>query len=117
MGIKGTAKLLRIFTGESDNTYGKSLYEAIVYAAKKAGLAGATVTKGRMSFGANSKVHSSKVLALSDDLPMIIEIVDNEEKINSFIPIVDKLFEKSKSGGLITMEKVEVIRYKPKNND
>jgi PII-like signaling protein len=76
-------------------------------------LAGATVIKGRMSFGANSKVHSSKILALSDDLPMIIEIVDNEEKINDFIPIVDKLFEKSKSGGLITMEKVEVIRYKP----
>jgi len=113
MGIKGTAKLLRIFTGESDVVYKRPLYESIVYAAKKAGLAGATVLKGRMSYGANSKIHSSKVLALSDDLPMIVEIVDNEEKINQFVPIVDKLFEKSKSGGLITMEKVEIIRYKP----
>ncbi len=113
MGIKGTAKLLRIFTGESDVVYGRPLYEAIVYAAKKDGLAGATVLKGRMSYGANSRIHTSKVLALSDDLPMVVEIVDNEEKINDFLPVIDKLFKESKSGGLITIEKVEVIFYKP----
>lgn len=110
-GIKGTAKLLRIFIGESDRVEGRPLYEAIVYAAKKAGLAGSTVWKGCMSFGANSRVHSSKILALSDDMPMIVEIVDNEEFIDEFIPIVDELFEKSKSGGLVTLEKVEIIRY------
>ncbi|MCK5537193.1 MAG: DUF190 domain-containing protein [Bacteroidales bacterium] len=114
MAIKGSAKLLRIFIGESDKLHNRALYEALIYAAKKAELAGATAIRGLMSFGANSKIHSSKVLALSDDLPIIVEIVDSEEKIEGFIPIVDALFEKANCGGLITIEKADVIRYSPK---
>ncbi len=117
MEIKGVAKLLRIFIGESDHIHGKPLYEAIVYAAKENGLAGATVFKGRMAYGANSKIHTSKVLALSDDLPMIIEIVDQEEKINSFLSKIDLLFEDANSGGLVTMEKVDIIKYIPSKNN
>lgn len=106
------AKLLRIFIGESDKVGHKSLYETIVVEAKKQGLSGATVTRGIMGFGANSKIHSTKLLELSSDLPLVIEIVDTEEKIRSFTQIVEHLFEESKSGGLITIEKAEIIRYK-----
>ncbi len=106
------AKLLRIFIGESDKVGHKPLYETIVFEAKKQGLSGATVTRGIMGFGANSKIHTTKLLELSSDLPLVIEIVDTEEKIRSFTQIVEQLFEESKSGGLITIEKAEVIRYK-----
>jgi uncharacterized protein len=106
------AKLLRIFIGESDKIDGQPLYEAIVFEAKKQGLSGATVTKGIMGFGANSNVHTTKLFEISSDLPFIIEIVDTEEKIMSFTKIVENLFEQSKSGGLITIEKAVVIRYK-----
>ncbi len=106
------AKLLRIFIGESDKIGGQPLFEAIVFEAKKQGLAGATVTRGIMGFGANSKVHTAKLFELSSDLPLIIEIVDTEEKIRAFTKLVEDLFEESKSGGLITLEKAEVIRYK-----
>ena len=106
------AKLLRIFIGESDKIGQSSLYETIVYEAKKQGLSGATVTRGIMGFGANSKVHTTKLLEISSDLPLVIEIVDTEEKIKAFIEQVEKLFELSKSGGLITIEKAEVIRYR-----
>ena len=107
-----TAKLLRIFIGESDKINGEPLFEAIVYAAKKQGLAGATVLKGMMGFGANSRVHTAKLLEISSDLPLVIEISDTEDKIGAFIEQVEKMFEESKSGGLITLEKVEVIRYR-----
>lgn len=106
------AKLLRIFIGESDKIGFETLYETIVFEAKKNGLSGATVTRGIMGFGANSKIHTAKLLELSSDLPIIIEIVETEEKIRDFSKIVEKLFEESKSGGLITIEKAEVIRYK-----
>jgi uncharacterized protein len=106
------AKLLRIFIGESDKIDGQPLYEAIVFEAKKQGLSGATVTKGVMGFGPNSNVHTTKLFEISSDLPFIIEIVDTEEKIMSFTKIVENLFEQSKSGGLITIEKAVVIRYK-----
>ncbi|MDD3723006.1 MAG: DUF190 domain-containing protein [Lutibacter sp.] len=106
------AKLLRIFIGESDKIGFETLYETIVFEAKKKGLSGATVTRGIMGFGANSKIHTSKLLELSSDLPIIIEIVDTEEKIKDFTKIVQNLFEQSKSGGLITLEKAEIIRYK-----
>jgi len=106
------AKLLRIFIGESDKIEGQPLYEAIVFEAKKQGLSGATVTKGVMGFGPNSNVHTTKLFEISSDLPFIIEIVDTEEKIMSFTKIVENLFEQSKSGGLITIEKAVVIRYK-----
>ena len=107
------AILLRVFVGEYDKIGHTPLYEEIVHAAKKSGLAGATVTKGIMSFGANSRIHKSKLLALSEDLPMVIEIVDGEEKIESFMDELDRLFEEAGGGGLITMEKVQVKYYGP----
>jgi hypothetical protein len=107
-----TAKLLRIFLGESDKHHQQPLYEAIVFEAKKESLSGATVTRGIMGFGANSRIHSAKLFDISSDLPIIIEIVDTEDKIRAFVKTVEKYFEESKSGGLITIEKAEVIRYK-----
>ena len=109
------AKLLRIFVGESDKLGQQPLYEAIVFEAKKQSLSGATVTRGIMGFGANSKVHTTKLFEISTDLPLVIEIVDTEEKIRQFTKNVEKLFEQTKSGGLITIEKAEVIRYKSGN--
>lgn len=106
------AKLLRIFIGESDKIGFETLYETIVFEAKKNGLSGATVTRGMMGFGANSKIHTSKLLEISSDLPIVIELVDTEEKIRDFTKIVEQLFEQAKSGGLITLEKAEIIRYK-----
>jgi PII-like signaling protein len=106
------AKLLRIFIGESDKAGHQPLYEAIVFEAKKQSLSGATVTRGIMGFGANSKVHTTKLFEISADLPLIIEIVDTEEKIREFTKTVEHLFEQTKSGGLITLEKAEVIRYR-----
>ena len=106
------AKLLRIFLGESDQYEQKPLYETIVFEAKKQGLSGATVMRGIMGFGANSKIHTAKLFDISSDLPVIVEIVDTLENINLFVKFVEQLFEESKSGGLITVEKAEVIRYK-----
>ncbi len=106
------AKLLRIFVGESDKAGHQPLYEAIVFEAKKQMLSGATVTRGIMGFGANSKVHTAKLFDISIDMPLIIEIVDTEEKIRAFTKTVEQLFEETKSGGLITLEKAEIIRYR-----
>ena len=106
------AKLLRIFIGESDKAGHQPLYEALVFEAKKQGLAGATVLRGIMGFGANSRVHTAKLFDISADLPIVVEVVDSEEKIRAFTRLVEQLFESSKSGGLITIEKAEVIRYK-----
>ena len=105
------AKLLRIFLGESDKYHQQPLYETIVFEAKKQSLSGATVTRGIMGFGPNSKIHSAKLFDISTDLPVIVEIVDTLDKINLFVKTVEQLFEDSKSGGLITIEKAEVIRY------
>ncbi len=110
------AKLLRIFIGESDKAGHQPLYEAIVFEAKKQSLSGATVTRGIMGFGANSKVHTTKLFEISADLPLVIEIVDTEEKIREFTKTVEQLFEQTKSGGLITLEKAEVIRYRAGKN-
>jgi uncharacterized protein len=109
------AKLLRIFIGESDKAGHQPLYEAIVFEAKKQSLSGATVTRGIMGFGANSKVHTAKLFDISIDMPLVIEIVDTEEKIREFTKTVEQLFEQTKSGGLITIEKAEVIRYRAGN--
>jgi PII-like signaling protein len=106
------AKLLRIFIGESDKVGHKPLYEAIVFEAKKQGLSGATVTRGIMGFGANSRVQTAKLFDISSDMPLVVEIVDTEEKIREFTRAVEHLFEQAKSGGLITTEKAEVIRYR-----
>jgi PII-like signaling protein len=106
------AKLLRIFLGENDKVHGRPMYEEIVFAAKKRGLRGATVLRGIMGFGANSAVHTTKLLELSSDLPLIVEIVDTEEKIMAFTEEVSQLFEDTKTGGLITLEKADVIFYR-----
>jgi len=108
------SKLLRIFVGELDKVDHEPLYEQIVFEAKRRNLAGATVMRGIMSYGASSLIHSSKLLRLSEDLPIIIEIVDSEENINTFLPVVESLIEKSGRGGLITIEKADVRYYKSK---
>jgi hypothetical protein len=112
MEIKGEAKLLRIFIGENDRHGTVNLYERIVLLAKESGLAGATVFKGIMSFGGTSRIHTSKILRLSDDMPLIVEIVDEEKKIDDFMPLLNKVFDESNCGGLITMEKAQIIKYK-----
>lgn len=112
MKIEGEAKLLRIFVGESDRHHSVNVYEKIVIEARKAGLAGATVFKGIMGFGGTSRIHTSKILRLSEDLPLIIEIVDELSKIENFLPIVDRIIEEANSGGLITIEKADIIKYK-----
>src|SRR3990167_2192175 len=108
MKIPTDGKLLRIFVGEQDKWLSRPLYEAIVLLAKKEGMAGATVLKGCMGFGCKSHMHTAKLLRLSEDLPMVIEIVDSEEKINSFLPHLDAMVLE----GLITLEKVNVIMYR-----
>lgn len=111
MQIKGEAKLLRIFVGESDKIHSTTVYEKIVMEARKKELAGATVFKGIMGFGGRSRIHTSKILRLSEDMPLIIEIVDEEAKIDLFIPIIEQIFEEANCGGLITLEKAEIIKY------
>jgi PII-like signaling protein len=111
MTENGISLLLRIFVGEYDKLNHEPLYEQIVYEAKKQGLAGATVTKGIMSFGATSRIHKTKVLAISEDLPIIIEIVDDKHKVESFMEQLDELFEEANGGGLITCEEVKVTFY------
>src|SRR5436189_1497017 len=107
MKIPEDGYLLRVFVGESDKHGHIPLYEAIVLKAREAGLAGATVLRGLMGFGRHSVMHTAKILRLSDDLPMVIEIVDSQEKIDAFLPLLDSMV----SEGLITVEAVRVIRY------
>ena len=111
MKIEGDATLLRIFVGESERFHKIPVYEKLVQEARKKGLAGATVLKGIMGYGKNSIIHTSKLLALSEDLPLVIEIVDETKKIEDFIKAVDQLFEEGSCKGLITVEKVHVINY------
>jgi PII-like signaling protein len=108
MQIPQDAMLLRIFIGESDRFEHKPLYEAIVLKARELHLAGATVLRGPMGFGKSSRLHTAKILRLSMDLPLVIEIVDSEEKIQSFLPTLEKMM----GGGLVTLEKVKVLQYK-----
>ena len=112
MGLTGEAKLLRIFIGESDKVLHKPLYEVIVREAKAFGLAGATAWRGILAYGSTSRIKTAKILDLSSDMPVIVEITDDEEKINAFLPKLDHLFAVANSGGLVTMEKVQVIRYR-----
>jgi len=111
MELKGEAKLLRIFFGEADKVGHTALYEVIVREARAAGLAGATVWKGVMGFGPTSHIRTARILDLSTDLPLILEIVDTEDKIDAFLPTLHDLFEKANSGGLVTIEKVQILRY------
>jgi len=108
MQIPHEATLLRIFIGESDRWEHKPLCEAIVLKARESHLAGATVLRGAMGFGQSSRLHTAKILRLSMDLPLVIEIVDSEEKINTFLPVLDTMI----GGGLVTLEKVRVIDYR-----
>lgn len=107
MQIPKQALLLRIFFGEDDKLGGSPLHEAIVLKAREMHLAGATVLRGPMGFGASSRLHTNKILRLSEDLPLVIEIVDSEDKINEFLPVLDGMM----SSGLITLEKVQVLQY------
>ena len=102
------AMLLRVFIGEADRWHHKPLYEALVLKAREMNMAGATVLRGPMGFGKSSHLHTSKILRLSFDLPLIIEIVDTEEKINTFLPVLDEMM----GGGLVTLEKARVIDYR-----
>jgi PII-like signaling protein len=102
------AMLLRIFIGESDRWHHKPLYEALVLKAREMHMAGATVLRGPMGFGKSSHLHTAKILRLSFDLPLVIEIVDTEEKINTFLPLLDEMM----GGGLVTLEKARVIHYR-----
>src|SRR2546425_4369476 len=108
MQIPHEAVVLRIFIGESDRYEHHPLYEAIALKAREAHLAGATVLRGPMGFGKSSRLHTAKILRLSMDLPMVIEIVDSEEKIRGFLPVLDEMMK----GGLVTLEKVRVIHYR-----
>jgi len=111
MQIPKQALLLRIFIGEDDKFGGSPLYEAIVLKAREQHLAGATVLRGPMGFGASSRLHTTKILRLSEDLPLVIEIVDSEDKINGFLPTLDQMM----TSGLITLEKVQVLQYGAKD--
>ena len=112
MELNGQSSLLRIFVGEIDKIGHTLLYEAIVKAARREGIAGATVLRGILSYGASTRIHSARLIDISEDLPIIIEIVDKEEKLNSFIEVVTDLFDQCGRGGLITLEKVNVLYYK-----
>ena len=111
MSLPSEGKLLRIFVGESDRWDGRPLYEAIVLEARKRGLAGATVLKGFMGFGAHSRIHTVKLLELSEDLPIIVEIVDTLDRIEAFLPDLEKMV----GDGLITVERAEVRLYRTRS--
>jgi PII-like signaling protein len=107
MTLPREAMLLRVFIGEDDKYENRPLYETFVLKAREAGLAGATVLRGPMGFGHSSRLHTAKILRLSSDLPLIIEIVDTEEKIKAFLPSLDAIMP----SGLVTLEKVQVLHY------
>ena len=113
MKLSEDGTLLRVFVGETDTYKGKPLYEQIVLKAIELNLAGATVIRGIMGFGANSRLHTSKILRLSEDLPVVVEIVDTEDNINKLMPFLDEAVME----GLITMERVRVIKYRHGNSD
>jgi hypothetical protein len=108
MNLPEEGLLLRIFIGESDRRHGRPLYEVIVEEARRRGLAGATVLRGVMGFGANSRIHTTKILRLSEDLPMVIEIVDEADKINAFLPDLESMIPE----GLVTLERVRIVLYR-----
>ena len=108
MQIPRQAQLLRVFLGEADSHEGKPLYEAIVLKARELHVAGATVLRGGLGYGHSSRLHTAKILRLSADLPLVIEIVDSEEKLQAFLPVLDQMI----TGGLVTLEKVKVLEYR-----
>jgi PII-like signaling protein len=112
MKLSEDGQLLRVFVGESDQWHGEPLYRAIVHKARELGLAGATVLRGAMGFGANSRVHTTRLLELSTDLPILVEIVDSAEKVQALLPFLDEAVTE----GLITIEAVRVLRYRHNEN-
>ncbi len=108
MKLEGTGMLVRIYLGESDTWHGRPLYQAIVERLRQGGMAGATVLRGIEGFGAKQHLHSTRILSLSEDLPILIEVVDTEEKIQGVLPELDEML----GDGLITIEKVTVIAYR-----
>ena len=113
MELPQDSMLLRIFVGENHRWHHQPLYEAIVMKAREMHLAGATVLRGPMGFGAKSRIHTAKILRLSMDLPTVIEIVDSEEKVNAFLPVLDEMID----SGLVTLERIKVIHYRHKKPD
>lgn len=113
MKIPQDGYLLRVFLGENDRWHGQPLYEAIVMKARELHLAGATVLRGPMGFGAASRLHTAKILRLSEDLPIVIEIVDGKDKIDELLPHIDEMVEE----GLVTLERVQVIKYRAGGSD
>lgn len=109
MKLEGEGKLLRIFVGESDRWEGRPLFEAIVRKVREAGGAGATVLRGIEGFGAHSRIHTARILRLSEDLPIVIEVVDTAERIDALLPLLDEMIE----DGLVTIETVRILRYRP----
>lgn len=107
MQLPKDAVLLRVFIGEDDRHEGRPLYEAIVLKAREMQLAGATVLRGPMGFGHSSRLHTAKILRLSEDLPFVVEIVDDQDKIDAFLPVIDAMM----SSGLMTIERVQVLQY------
>jgi PII-like signaling protein len=106
--LEGEGKLLRLFIGESDTWHGKPLYQAIVERVRRDGLAGATVVRGIEGFGADSRLHTSRILRLSEDLPVVIEIVDTPEQIDRVVPILDEMVGE----GMLTLERVQIVSYR-----
>lgn len=111
MTLTGSGKLLRIFIGENDRFDAKQLFEAIIFHARRKGIAGATVLRGIEGFGAHSRIHKTSFVELSDDLPVVVEIVDTEEKIEELLPEVDAMIEEARCGAMVTVEKVDIRRY------
>lgn len=109
MKLEGEGKLLRIFVGESDRWEGRPLFEAIVRKVRETGGAGATVLRGIEGFGAHSRIHTARILRLSEDLPIVIEVVDTAERIDALLPLLDEMIE----DGLVTIETVRILRYRP----
>lgn len=113
MRIEGRGKLLRVFVGESDTWHGRPLYEAIVRRLREAGVAGATVVRGIEGYGASSRLHTARILRLSEDLPLLIEVVDSAERIEAVLPMLDEMI----GDGLVTLEDVEVLVYRARPPD
>ena len=109
MQVEEKAALLRIFIGENDRFGHHPLYEAIVLKAREQGLAGATVLRGPMGFGHSSRLHTAKILRLSEDLPVVVEIIDRKQNITNFLPLLDNML----TGGLVSLQKVRILRYGP----
>ncbi len=111
MALEKKAYMMKVYIGESDKIHGRPLYEEIVFEARKAGLAGVTVYKGTMSFGASHSIHTMKIFALSSDMPMILEMIDSKKNLDDFYPHLKKMLDESQKGGLVTLHPVEVLHY------